>query len=392
MNNPVSRPRIFYGWYIAAVCVLVYFFTNGMTIFVPQNLFPRLMEEFSANAADVSRSTGITFLCSALLAPFAGALIDRLGVIRVIRTGLIILGVCFCLYPLAQSLTQLYILHALFALGLVFAGLMPNVVLLSSWFVKRRGAVVGLLVAASSLAGGILPLAISPLVLNSEFGWRWGYGALSLAFIVFGLLPGLLLLKSSPKSLGLWPDGDPQPAQQSSGNTLGGVPFRFALRTKTLWYLALGSACLWYCIQAMNSQATVFFEQEAGLAPQSATWLFSLIFWLSFFGKFLFGALSDHMTKRRVMLITSFTLLCGCLLLFSPQPGGVGLTRNVSQLTAFAIVFGLGFGGSFTMIQLVCVETFGQRDLGKILGIIIFVDSIGGALGTVVTGQLRTNT
>ena len=54
---------------IAAVCVLVYFFTNGMSLFVPQNLFPRFMETFGATPAEVSRTTAITFGISGLLAP-----------------------------------------------------------------------------------------------------------------------------------------------------------------------------------------------------------------------------------------------------------------------------------------------------------------------------------
>ena len=55
-------------------------------------------------------------------------------------------------------------------------------------------------------------------------------------------------------------------------------------------------------------------------------------------------------------------------------------------------LFGLGYGGSFTMIQLVCVESFGRRALGKLLGIIICIDSAGGMLGTVWTGQMKTAT
>ncbi|MDP7042101.1 MAG: MFS transporter, partial [Gammaproteobacteria bacterium] len=166
----------------------MYFFTNGMTIFVPPNLFPRLMEEFSLNAGEISRSMSITFLGSAFMAPLVGMLIDRYGVLRVIRIGLVVLGICFACYPFATSLDQIYVLHGFFALGLVLCGLMPNVVLLSQWFVRYRGAVIGLLSSASSLAGGVLPLAIAPLVLNPEYGWRWGYGSLAVAFIVFALL------------------------------------------------------------------------------------------------------------------------------------------------------------------------------------------------------------
>jgi len=385
--------KIFYGWYIGGVCVLVYFFTNGMTIFVPQNLFPRFMEDFSADAGQVSFTGTITFLSTAVLAPFVGWLIDRLGVLRVIHTGLLFLAVCFCLYPFAASLQQLYVLHIGFALGLVLCGLMPNVVLLSQWFVRYRGAMVGLLTSASSLAGGLLPLAIAPLVLNPEFGWRWGYGVLALAFILFGLIPGLLALKASPADVDQLPDGmDSQQQSHLTAKDDSGVEFAVALRSRTLWALAVSSACLWYSITSINSQATIFFEQDAGMTPANATLLYSTIFWCSVAGKFLFGALSDRVAKHRVMLISAILLFCGSLLAFTTNESGLELSTSVSQLTLFAVVFGLGYGGSFTMIQLVCVECFGQKALGKLLGIIIFVDSLGGALGITLSGQLKAST
>jgi len=387
------KGKFFYGWYIAGICVLVYFFTNGMTIFVPQNLFPRFMEDFAADAGQVSLTATITFLSTAVLAPFVGWLIDRLGVLRVIHAGLLFLAVCFCLYPFAASLQQLYVLHIGFALGLVLCGLMPNVVLLSQWFIRYRGAMVGLLTSASSLAGGLLPLAIAPLVLNPEFGWRWGFGVLAVAFIVFGLLPGLLALKASPADVGQLPDGiDIQPDPDSTAADDSGVEFAVALRSRTLWALALSSACLWFSITAINSQATIFFEQDAGMTPAKATLLYSTIFWCSVAGKLLFGALSDRIAKHRVMLISAILLFCGSLLAFTSGEDGIRLSTSISQLTLFAAVFGLGYGGSFTMIQLVCVECFGQQSLGKLLGIIMFVDSLGGALGITLSGQLKAST
>jgi len=384
--------KVFYGWWLAAVCVLVYFFTNGMTIFVPQNLFPRLMEDFAVDAGQVSLTVTITFLGTAVLAPLAGWSIDRFGVVRVIHTGLFSLAICFGLYPFAETMTQLYVLHVGFALGLVLCGLMPNVVLLSAWFQRYRGAVVGLLTAASSLAGGLLPLAIAPLVLNPDFGWRWGFGALAIAFVLLGLIPGLLALKSSPAEVGQYPDGSPTPPPETADGKVDGVEFSVALRSRTLWALAVSSACLWYAITSINSQAQIFFEQDAGLSPGNATLLYSAIFWCSVAGKFAFGALSDRIAKQRVMLITAVLLFCGSLLAFTPGEQGLALSTSIPQLTAFAIVFGLGYGGSFTMIQLVCVDCFGQRALGKLLGIVIFVDSLGGALGTALSGQLKAST
>ncbi|MDG1463058.1 MAG: MFS transporter, partial [Gammaproteobacteria bacterium] len=201
-------------------------------------------------------------------------------------------------------------------------------------------------------------------------------------FILLAFIPGFLLLKQAPKETRI----------QVNASSNQGVELKTALRSVTLWALAIGSACLWFSIQAMNSQVSIFFEQEAALTPQRATLLFSLIFWCSFFGKFLFGAISDFMQKRHVMQITSCILLLGCLLLFNYSDGVVTLINSEPRLIVFAAVFGLGFGGCFTMIQLVAVEIFGQKSLGKILGIIVFIDSIGAALGTVLVGQLRTST
>jgi len=373
---------------IAAACVLVYFFTNGMALFVPQNLFPRFMESFAASPAEVSRTTAITFGVAGLLAPFVGAAIDRLGVVRVIRAGLLVLGLTFAAYPAARSLSDLYLLHGVIALGLILAGLMPNVVLLSRWFSTHRGTAVGVLVAGSSLAGAVLPLSISPLVNDPALGWRFGMGALAVAFWLFAVLPGFLVLAEPGPGAGQVDVTPPAPVD--------GVSFATALRSRTLWCLAVGSACLWFAIQAMTSQITIYFEEEAGLAPARATTLYATILACSVAGKFLFGAVSDRFRKQRVMVATSITLLAGCLLLFTAGADGaegvVGLARDPVQLAAFAVIFGLGFGGSFTLIQLVAVESFGQLALGRILGIVTFVDTMGGAAGTLLAGQLRTAT
>jgi len=374
--------------WIAAVCVLVYFFTNGMALFVPQNLFPRFMEAFGATPAEVSRTTAITFGISGLLAPFIGAAIDRFGVVRVIRTGLLVLGVTFIAYPMARSLQDLYLLHAVIAVGLILSGLMPNVVLLSRWFRERRGMAVGVLVAGSSLAGATLPVAISPLVNDPAYGWRLGFGVLAVAFWLLAVLPAFLVLREAPAT--------DRATNAQASQAVDGVTFAEALRSRTLWCLAIGSACLWFAIQAMTSQITIYFEQEAGLAPQRATALYSTILACSVAGKFLFGAVSDRFRKQPVMVVTSLTLLAGCLLLFTSGANGpglqLGLARSPVQLTAFAVIFGLGFGGSFTLIQLVAVESFGQLALGRILGVVTFVDTMGGAAGTLLAGQIRTAT
>lgn len=392
MSSPATG-KFFYGWYILATCLLIYLFTNGMTIFVPQNLFPRFMETFSATEGQVSLTTGLMFGVTIFVAPFGGYLIDRFGPLRIIRIGITILAICFTLYPFTQSIRQLILLHICLGFGLVLGGLVVNVVLLSNWFVRYRGAVIGLLTAMSSLGGLLLPNLISPLVNDPSYGWRWGFGVLAVAFWLLAVVPGFWVLKTCPADVGQEPDGAaPTDTPKTTQPEPDGVSFRTAIRSPTIYVLAISSACLWYTFQAINSQIQIFLEFEAGLTPQNATRLYSSIFGFSIAGKFLFGVISDRYPKRYVMRVTSLLLLVGSLTIFTIQDGALALTSNTTQLMIFALLFGLGYGGSFTMIQLVCVESFGQRALGKLLGIIIGIDSAGGALGTILTGQLKTAT
>jgi sugar phosphate permease len=237
-------------------------------------------------------------------------------------------------------------------------------------------------------------MLISPLVNHPEWGWRWGFGLLSLLFFIIPLTLGWTVIKESPGEVNQHPDGFLQPSLEGSSGIKEGLTLSQAVRTRTLWCLAVGSACLWFSITGLNSQATIFFEQEVGLTPQQATFLYSFLFGCSVAGKFLFGYLSDSIAKHRVMLMTTLILLAGCLLLFRPGSGGqiIELTRSVPQLVLFALVWGLGFGGSFTMIQLTAVESFGLRSLGKILGVIVFVDSFAAAFGTYLISEIQTST
>jgi nitrate/nitrite transporter NarK len=54
-----------------------------------------------------------------------------------------------------------------------------------------------------------------------------------------------------------------------------------------------------------------------------------------------------------------------------------------------AIVFGLGYSGTFTMIQLYIINLFGGAAYGTILGILSFIDTLAASMGVAVLGAMR---
>ncbi len=393
--------RLFYGWYIALAAVIIYYMTNGATISVPPVFYPKFIEEFQATEAAVSLCGAITMLLAGLLAPFGGALIDRFGVRRLMRSGILLLALSVTAYPLVTAVWHLYILHALFAVGLILCGLLINVVLLSNWFVVRRGMVIGLLVAGSSLAGATLPNVVAPIIAHPDLGWRWGYGVIAALVWLVAVPLTFFVIKEHPREVGQFPDGTApdtpnEPPNPSAPRALPGVPFSQAVRTGVLWFLALGSAFIWFAILAVQNQLVIYLKQDLGLSQELSAFYLSLIFMFSIAGKFGFGYLSDRMSKRTVMIVTTALLFVGSLLLldFRPDQGSLplGLVRSQRQLGAFAVLFGLGYGGTFSMIQLMVAECFGPRELGRILGIVTLIDTLGAFAGITITGYLRTTT
>ena len=61
--------------------------------------------------------------------------------------------------------------------------------------------------------------------------------------------------------------------------------------------------------------------------------------------------------------------------------------HNVPRATMIAVI-GLGWGGLFTLYNMLAVSNFGLREIGRINGTISMMESIGAGLGSVVTGLL----
>jgi cyanate permease len=69
--------------------------------------------------------------------------------------------------------------------------------------------------------------------------------------------------------------------------------------------------------------------------------------------------------------------------------GSLFLATLKPELVWIAIsLFGLGWGGLYTLLQLQAINSFGLTAAGKILGTITVLDAIGGGLGIWLTGVL----
>ena len=128
---------------------------------------PYLLEEVFEITHDLGRLTGqlasLQELVVILLMGFVGAASDNLGRRVIMVTGLCIVALGLCIYPLAQDELQIYGFRAVFAVGAAIAPVMYGVSLQDAPANRSRGVFLGLGSVCTGLGMMIMSLSIGKL-------------------------------------------------------------------------------------------------------------------------------------------------------------------------------------------------------------------------------------
>jgi MFS family permease len=376
--------RFYYGWVIALGSCLIMWVTNGMAL-AGLTIYDEALLSFlgGADGGDGLRGSlkfrdTITLLGGGLMAPFIGALADRFGVRPLMIFGFMLLAAGNFLYSKIATMGHIYGIHVLFAGALASAGLVVNVMLVSKWFVKYRGVAMGITVAGTSLGNAAFPQLNAWLI--GEFGWR-------VAFVYTSGIPLMLIpfvwfvMKEKPSDLGLIVPGSESLAHQQAPATIG-IRYSDALKSRNFWVLALIAMLTFYSILGMMSNLFLHMRDQ-NFDPQLAASGLTVLFLLGLTGKLASGALADMFGRKKIFVGTIATMAIGAWMLVS---------TNTATFWPAVILFGAGWGGLYTLLQLLAADSFGVRDLGKILGTITVLDTFGGGMGPFLTGVMYDST
>src|SRR5262245_40009747 len=239
-----SPGRVFYGWWIVAIgcvqdAVKGGLFNTGFTLY-----FLPVLTELNLSRAATSLPFSLSRLEAALGAPLVGYLIDRFDVRLMLVVGTVLAGVGLILL----SFTHSYLLFLLVFIGPLSFGFQAGfnqatLAAVNSWFRRKRGLAMAVVQTGQSIGGVVIFPLVALAVLN--LGWRTA--AVLSGLVVLLLLPLVLLIRRSPESMGLLPDGEPAVPPELRPAASWAVPAqgeerefttREALRTSTFWLLA----------------------------------------------------------------------------------------------------------------------------------------------------------
>jgi len=379
----MSGNRVFFGWWVLFGIFISYTALCGIQIYTLPLFYPELMREFGWSTENVTRAATIFFLTGAILTPFVSSFFDRFSARLFMIAGAFATVIGLFSYSSLRTLTQMTIIYMIFSMSQVCAGQVPTMLVVTRWFRRYRGIAVGITLMGPDVGGAVFPLVVKYALQNG--GWRDALQVLMVIAGIMMLIPLIFLIRSRPEDKGLLPDGG-LPEQfslpdQPAANT--GMTLQEALRMPAFYILAFATGSLWFCMNGVVQHQTIFMSSELGITMDTLPVIVSTIFWFAIIGKLLIGYLSDHLDKVLIMFVVVIALIAGLTILrFSSAD-------HPLRLYCYAAVFGIGYSGTFTMIQLVIAEFYSGRSYGKILGILTMVDVASGGIAITVIARMQ---
>jgi sugar phosphate permease len=369
-----------YGWVIAGTLTILLAASHGLLGTGISVFDAAILEDLGISRAALKLRDVVQLFGGGLWALAIGLAADRLGPRTVIYTGLGALGLGLLGYGFVSDVRQIYLLHILLAFAYSSCHVVVVVLVLTRWFARRSATALGVILAGESLGGAVLPPVIAVLIGDS--GWRDAMHQLAVMPLGLALLL-LLLLRGNPEDYGQLPYGG-KPAPQAADDAARKTPqtqerLSDYLLSRELWLvLAIGSA-LFYSGGGVAAHSFLYFT-DRGASPEWAASSLSLVFVGAFAGKFASGFLSERWPGLGVWLGFQAMMLAGVALLTIAEP-----------LTVWpgVALFGLGWGGSYTLTQANVMERFRGPYLGRLAGIVVLVEGLAAGIGSFMGGLLH---
>ena len=365
-NFPNESSVRYYGWIVVGTAFLANMMGYGIT-YSFNVFFKSLYSDFNWSRAMTAGAFSAFAISHTVFAGFAGWLTDKFGPRIVVATGGLCLTASMILMSNINSIFEFYLYYVLLLGWGVATVYTPMMATVSRWFTIKRGFAIGLTSSGIGIGSLVLPPFAAWVI--ASYGWRTAYAFLgAISFTVF--IPIIILVKKPPAETY---------EAKSQKESLAGFSFTEALKTKSLWFLSFGfffaSLALWALMIHIVALLT-----DKGMSLTTAGILAGLAGGGSFIGRVSAGFLSDKL-GRKPILIAAYVFQMIILIWFL-------VSKEMWMFFIFAPVFGISFGGWTGVIAAFPADYFGLKTIGSILGFIMIIIGIGGAIGPFMGGYI----
>lgn len=357
------------SWVVLGGLFVLYMAVIGIQGYTLPLFYPFLIKEFGWTTGEVTRAATISYFLGAFLSLVSSPFYDRFPVRKLMLAGTVALSIGLWLYPNITTLSYMLALHAVCTIAQVYTGQVPVLLVVTRWFEKKRGLAIGIVATATSAGGAIFPLVLRPLL--AEGDWHTAARLLSVLALLMLALPILFVIRERP-------DKPVAHVAVTDSSVHQGPTLSEALRSPVFYLLAFATGGIWFITSGMVQHQSILLSLELGLDSGTVPLVISVYFWGAVAGKLLLGWLADRIDRNIVMLIGILSVALGLIAL---RLGGQ------QAVYMYAICFGVGFGGTFAMIQVLIAHYFAGASYGKILAVLTTVDVLAGGVSITLLGS-----
>ncbi len=365
---------IFYGWRIVAAVCLITTITSGLIFYNLSVLLNAFVAERGFPVSLTSAATAVCFISGGVSGLLVGRLVDRFDPRATIVASALLGSICLLSVGYLYETWQLFLFNILFGFSYGGTGLVPLTTLITRWFNAKRSLALSIASTGLSL-GGIL---ITPVVaLSIERGGLSSVGPWMAVVFLLGIIPvTLLVMRPSPASMGLEPDGAAKPSAAEAERSAN--PAGYAEARRSGFFYAVSIAYLF--LFGAQVAAIAHLYRLANVRDSTETAALALAF-------LAFASIAGRLSGGWIVLwirVRSFALQ-----LMAVQGAALmvlAFANHRAAILAAVVLFGVTIGNSLMMHPLLLAEKFGTREYGRIYSISQFITMAGVAGGPLLIG------
>ncbi len=358
-----------YAWGVLVLLILMQFVYAGLTL----STVTLYMEPILAAHPELSRTAyALTITlnggANAIMSVFYGRLVEKFGMKSMISFCSLLMIAGVLLYATGTSIWMFYLAAILQGISLCFCSGASCSIIFSKWFAHSTGT----LLSATAIGSGLAGVIFSPIVSKwiGTIGWTASL-YINCAIVVFTAIVLIVFLKDTPEKYGVKPMwNDKVKIANESGEIIPyGVTAKQAYKTVQFWCGTIGIGLFGLIIYGAICNIAIF---SSDLGYDGGVML-SIMYAANIVLQLPFGILADKLGIRTCMVAYSIMAIAS-VFIYATAPA-IGMMYLGTIL----------LGGSFCILKatlpVYTLQVFGNREQGRIMGIMIAVMNCGVAFG-----------
>lgn len=379
----MAKMKIFYGWWIVAAGVLIMSILHPL-ITTNWGLYVKPVTQdmgFSRSAFGIIST--IVYGVTVLLSPYLGKWLAQKNTQLIQGISIVGLAVSYASFSFGHNLIEFYISAIFMGAFSIGAIALPISIVITNWFVKKRGLAISIALAGSGIGGAIISPIMTKVIQN--YGWRTSYLIFAAAMLIIAL-PMVLVMKKSPETMGLKAYGADEAAAVAQKDITPKVQYNMTpgevKKNGFFWIYLFGIFCLSFVSFGSLSQFAAFIADHHGAVFAAS--ILSLFLIVVTLGKISLGWIYDKFgTKIGTIYICIVFALSFVLMLFPDSK---------QLMVVMAVLYGLGVCTGTVCPPVITASMFGSKHYGEIYGFVNLSVYLGAAVSVPAVAAIYDKT